>query len=228
MRVISALKELSSFVFSINIEEKSIGFVPTMGALHKGHLSLIRRSIEENNVTIVSIFVNPLQFNDSKDLEKYPRTLREDLDLLRNLSVDIVFTPSEKDFYNTKPLVSINFGGMAQRLEGKFRKGHFEGVGVVVSKLLHLAMPSKAYFGLKDLQQYLLIKQMCQDLSFPCEIVGVETEREPSGLALSSRNRRLSTEGLEVASNIYKGLTIIEEGIRLEKSLESLLSKAKL
>ncbi len=227
MHVISALKELSNFISSIKSNRKSIGFVPTMGALHNGHLALIQRSIKENNITVVSIFVNLLQFNNLDDFEKYPRVIEEDFKLLEKHKVDLVFTPDEKEFYPLDSLISMDFGYLSQTLEGEFRKGHLEGVGIAVSKFLHLIQPTYAYFGLKDLQQYLLVRRMCLDLNFPLDIVGVETVREDSGLALSSRNKRLSTEGIETASVIYRGLQGVKEGIDKNEPLDSLLSKTR-
>lgn len=225
MQTIGALDALSDTISTFVKKGKSIGLVPTMGALHEGHLALVRESIKQNDTTVVSIFVNPLQFNNPQDLEKYPRVLNEDIELLKNEGIDIVFTPSEDELYATKPIVSINFGGLAKRLEGEFRSGHFEGVGVVVSKLLHLVNPNRAYFGLKDLQQFILIKRMCADLSFPYEIVGVDTVREKSGLAMSSRNRLLSDKGKSDAAVIYKGLQHFSEGISEDKDLEALLDE---
>ena len=146
---------------------------------------------------------------------------------MKNQNVNVVFIPDEKILYPEQPKVTINFGHMAERLEGKYRKGHFEGVGVVVSKLFHLVNPNKAYFGLKDLQQFILIRRMCQDLNFPCEIVGVDTIREQSGLALSSRNRRLSRKGLKVATVISQGLNEIKEGIANSQPLSQLLLSCK-
>ncbi|WP_424962169.1 pantoate--beta-alanine ligase [Ekhidna sp.] len=227
MRTIGALSELTDTISGFKRNSQSIGFVPTMGALHDGHLALIKKSNEQNDVTIVSIFVNPLQFNNPSDLEKYPRVIEEDTELLKKQNVDVVFMPDEKALYPEKPKVSINFGPMAERLEGKYRKGHFEGVGVIVSKLLHLVDPTRAYFGLKDLQQFILIRRMCQDLNFPCEIVGVDTIREKSGLALSSRNRRLSSEGLKIATVMSQGLNEIREGVANGQPLSQLLHSCK-
>ena len=223
MRVFSASAELTNFISSFKKGGKSVGFVPTMGALHKGHFSLIQRAKDENDVVIVSIFVNPLQFNNDQDLAKYPRILEQDLTELEKLNVDIVFTPSEKELYPEKPVISINFGKMSSVLEGEFRSGHFEGVGIVVSKLLHLTQPDRAYFGLKDLQQFILIRKMCFDLSFPTEIIGIETVREDSGLALSSRNARLSDRGRKEAAILFKGLDRFRKGIELKESINSLL-----
>lgn len=227
MHIIGALNALSDTISSFVKNGKKIGFVPTMGALHEGHLALVRRSKEENDVTVVSIFVNPLQFNNEDDLVKYPRVLEEDLKLLKAQKVDVVFTPDEGDFYPNKPIITINFGLLSKSLEGEFREGHFEGVGVVVCKLLHLVSPSRAYFGLKDLQQFVLIRRMCLDLNFACEVVGVETIRELSGLALSSRNKLLSPVGKSDALVIYNGLRNIEVGIRQGQSLDNLLAQAQ-
>ncbi|WP_421763311.1 pantoate--beta-alanine ligase [Ekhidna sp.] len=223
MRIISALGELTELISTFKKNNQTIGFVPTMGALHDGHLSLILQSIKENDSTVVSIFVNPLQFDNASDLEKYPRVIDEDIKMLGENRVDAVFVPEEQTFYPQKPIISIDFGILSERLEGKFRKGHFEGVGVVVSKFLHLVDPDKVYFGLKDLQQYLLIKRMCNDLHFQCKVIGVDTVREESGLALSSRNRRISSDGLKVAAVINRGLNVIKKGIEERKDLQRLL-----
>lgn len=222
MRVFSASAELTNFISSLRKDGKSVGFVPTMGALHKGHFTLIQQAKDDNSIAIVSIFVNPLQFNNDQDLAKYPRILEQDLTELEKLNVDIVFTPSEKELYPEKPVVSIDFGKMATVLEGEFRSGHFEGVGIVVSKLLHLTKPDRAYFGMKDLQQFILIRKMCVDLSFPTEIIGIETVREDSGLALSSRNARLSNKGKEEASIIFKGLERFRSGVERKEDFHSI------
>ncbi len=185
-------------------EYKRIGFVPTMGALHDGHRALVRTSKEKCDITIVSIFVNPLQFNNDEDFQRYPTDLEDDIKKLEEDQVDILFHPKIKNFYPVKPVVTIQFGAMESVLEGEYRPGHFKGVGIVVTKLFNLIEPDVAFFGLKDLQQYLLIRKMVEDLSMKVEIVGVETVREDSGLAMSSRNRRLSENGKEIASNIFK------------------------
>lgn len=227
MRAIIAPKEMESVCGELRSKGKTLGLVPTMGALHDGHLSLVRKSLNENEVTVVSIFINPLQFDKEEDLVKYPSTLDEDRSKLEAMGVDYVFQPDAEEFYPTKPAVTICFGNLEKILEGKFREGHFGGVGVVVSKLFHLIQPENAYFGLKDLQQFLLIRRMVQDLAFPLNVVGVETTREPSGLAMSSRNMRLSPEGKQVASNIYRGLNIAKEAILEFKDLRSTLQSVK-
>lgn len=208
MQVIKSPNDILIKSRDFRFQSKHIGLVPTMGALHDGHLSLTQRSVQDNDATIVSIFVNPLQFNNPEDLVNYPKTLNADLKLLEDAGVDIVYIPSEEAMYRSKPAVSVDFGPLAGRLEGKYRPGHFRGVGIVVSKLLHHCNPDKAYFGLKDLQQYLLIKKMVEDLSFPVEVIGLPIKRESSGLAMSSRNKRLSPRGIEISSNLYKGLEL--------------------
>jgi len=183
-----------------------IGLVPTMGALHQGHISLIKKSKEENDVTIGSIFVNPIQFNNQTDLIAYPRPEAEDLDLLRKAGCDAVFMPSIEEMYPQKPLIKFNFGALEEVMEGAFRPGHFNGVAIVVSKLFNLIKPTNAYFGLKDYQQVAIITQLVKDLSYPINIIPCDTIRESDGLAMSSRNRRLSPEKLILASKIYQSL----------------------
>lgn len=172
-----------------------IGLVPTMGALHQGHLDLVEKSLQSCQATIVSIFVNPTQFNNPEDFQKYPNTLDKDLDLLESLGVDYVFLPDVGTIYPKPTELRVDFGDLERVLEGKFRPGHFNGVGIVVSKLFHLIRPSIAFFGQKDLQQVAIIRRLVEDLSFPLEIEVVPTRREADGLAMSSRNLRLdSTE----------------------------------
>ena len=211
MQVIKSPNDILRLSSALRIKGKQIGLVPTMGALHQGHLSLVEKSIADNDQTIVSIFVNPLQFNNPEDLKIYPRTLDEDLELLKRWGVGIVYAPGEQDMYPEPPIVSIDFGKQAQTMEGTFRPGHFEGVGVVVAKLFHQCHPHRAYFGLKDLQQFLLIRKMACDLSFSVEVIGSPIIREASGLAMSSRNQRLSEQGKSVASIIFQGLKLAKE-----------------
>lgn len=225
MRIVSAPDEMVRLLKKSRDEDKTVGLVPTMGALHDGHFKLIDSSKSVNQITVVSIFINPLQFNNKEDLKNYPRDLDEDLKQLEDRNVDFAFVPDKRHMYPSEPRVSLKFGEMSSAMEGKFREGHFEGVGVVVSKLLNIIRPTNTYFGLKDLQQYLLIKRMCYDLNFQSNIIGIKTEREANGLAMSSRNRRLSETGLEVASNLYKGLKQIDDGLIRGESLRSLLSR---
>ncbi|REE05845.1 pantoate--beta-alanine ligase [Marinoscillum furvescens] len=220
MQVIQSPGEVQKLTLDHKFQRKSIGLVPTMGALHQGHFSLIEKARRSTDVVVVSIFVNPLQFNNTEDLQNYPRTLQKDLDALEKLGVDIAYTPSEDAMYTNKPVVSIDFGELAIPMEGGFRPGHFGGVGVVVAKLFHQTHPDKAYFGLKDLQQFLLIRKMSQDLSFPVEVIGMPIIREESGLAMSSRNQRLSDKGKLQAAALYQGLQLAKSQWKLKSSPE--------
>ncbi len=220
MRAITAPKEILEIASDLKKKGLSIGLVPTMGALHEGHLALVKKSLEDNDNTIVSIFVNPLQFNNQEDLINYPKSIEEDRDRLQSLGVDFLFEPSTENLYVKKPVVNISFGELESAFEGAYRPGHFAGVGIVVNKLLNLVQPSRAYFGLKDLQQYVIIRKMIEDLSIPVEIIGVETVREESGLAMSSRNRRLSDTGQLIGASIYKGLLSAKEGIQKNRNLK--------
>jgi pantoate--beta-alanine ligase len=202
-------------VKAMNKEHKaghSIGFVPTMGALHEGHLSLVEESRKANDITVCSIFVNPIQFNNKKDLEKYPRNLKEDLDLLQSAGCDYVFTPGEKEIYpDGSPELEMNFGTLDKVLEGKFRPGHFKGVAIIVKKLLEIITPDHAYFGNKDYQQLLVIRHLVSALRLPVKIHACPTFREPDGLAMSSRNLRLTIGEREMASMIYKTLCKVKQ-----------------
>jgi pantoate--beta-alanine ligase len=184
----------------------TLGFVPTMGALHEGHLDLVRRARQECDKVVVSIFVNPLQFNNASDLELYPRTPEADASLLTGTGADLLYLPDPASFYSGTTFTELDFGPVAAGLEGAMRPGHFSGVGIVVARLFHLVMPDKAYFGAKDLQQVAVVKTLVRDLEFPVEIVRCETRREPSGLAMSSRNTRLSTEGKALAAHLHQAL----------------------
>ncbi|MBC8396811.1 pantoate--beta-alanine ligase [Flavobacteriaceae bacterium] len=189
----------------------SIGFVPTMGALHKGHLSLLKKSSSNNKVSVVSIFINPTQFNSSSDLSTYPNNLKEDCSLLKSISEEVlVFAPDSKEIYGNKMYVkSFNFKGLDKFMEGEFRNNHFQGVATVVELLLDIVKPDRAYFGEKDFQQLQIIKSLKTNI----KIIGCETQREKSGLALSSRNNKLSSKSKKVASNIFKSLTFLKSNI---------------
>lgn len=208
MRKCLQVQEFINYREDLRKNNKRIGYVPTMGALHAGHQELIRASQSMNDVTIVSIFVNRLQFNDPKDFELYPRIELEDYALLESMGVDAVFKPAEKEIYPTRPVISFDLGTMGETMEGKFRPGHFQGVCIVLSKFFHIVKPHEVYFGLKDLQQYLIVKRMVEDLNFDMKVNGVPTKRENSGLALSSRNLRLSDDGKSIAANIHQGLEL--------------------
>jgi len=182
---------------------RSIGFVPTMGALHSGHGRLFSQSVTDNQRTVVSIFVNSLQFNNASDLEAYPRQLEQDQVIAEQKDVDVIFVPTNDEMYPNGFASSISVGPVAQHMEGLHRPGHFDGVATVVVKLLNAVMPDVAYFGLKDFQQLAVIRSVVRDLNIKCDVRGVPTVRNEMGLALSSRNSRLSTNRLEQASIIY-------------------------
>ncbi|MEN2282884.1 pantoate--beta-alanine ligase [Algoriphagus sp. SE2] len=186
--------------------DKTIGFVPTMGALHEGHLELIRASKKSTDLTVVSIFVNPIQFNNQEDFDKYPVLTTQDLKLLQKENVDFVFLPNQEAIYPKKPIINLDFGYLERVLEGKFRPGHFSGVGIIVSKLFNIIRPDIAFFGQKDLQQVAVIKKVVGDLSFPLKVNIVATVREKDGLALSSRNMRLSTQERRKALILFNNL----------------------
>lgn len=198
-----------------------IGFVPTMGALHAGHISLVKQAISETQVVVVSIFVNPTQFNDKSDLEKYPRNLEADLKLLEKTGCQIVFAPKTEEIYPEPDTRKFEFGELETVMEGKHRPGHFNGVAQVVSKLFEIVKPDKAYFGLKDFQQLAIIKEMVTQLNLPVEIVPCAIVREESGLAMSSRNELLSAEERKNAAVISESLFQAYE-LKKQKSVNEL------
>ncbi len=206
MKLIQTVKELKAQLDVLREEGKQIGLVPTMGALHEGHASLVRRAVTENNVVVVSDFVNPTQFNDQNDLIKYPRTLEADCALLEKEGAHIVFAPSVEEVYPEPDTRQFSYAPLDTVMEGKFRPGHFNGVCQVVSKLFMMVEPHRAYFGEKDFQQLAIIREMVKQMKFPLQIVGCPIVREADGLALSSRNARLSAEEREQALNISKTL----------------------
>jgi len=209
MVIFNSVKEIQEVVAAYKVSAKTIGFVPTMGALHEGHLSLIKRCKSENDICIVSIFVNPTQFNNKQDLATYPRDLDKDAKLLESVDCDIIFAPTENEIYNDNELAgtfSFSFNGLDEVMEGKFRPGHFNGVVQIVSKLFSIVTPNKAYFGEKDFQQVAIIKHMVKELKYPVEIISCPILREESGLALSSRNMLLTPEEKKKAITISKVL----------------------
>ena len=212
MKTFSLISEMVKAVQKEHKSGHSIGFVPTMGALHEGHLSLIKESRKANDITVCSIFVNPIQFNNKKDLEKYPRNLKEDLRLLQSAGCDYVFIPENEEIYpEGTPELDINFGTIDKVLEGKFRPGHFKGVAIIVKKLFEIITPDHAYFGKKDYQQLLIIQHMVSVLQLPVQIHAIPTFREPDGLAMSSRNLRLTIGEREMACLIYQTLCKVKE-----------------
>lgn len=220
MTLVDSIHDLRLALNKINATG-SVGLVPTMGALHEGHLSLVRRAVAENAVVVVSVFVNPTQFNDPKDLERYPRTLENDLKLLEPTGCDIVFAPGVEEVYPEPDLRKFNFGKLETVMEGKHRPGHFNGVAQVVSKLFDMVQADKAYFGLKDFQQLAIIKNMVKQLQLPVEIVPCAIIREESGLAMSSRNELLSDEQRRNAAAISETLVKAKE-LKAQKSVEAL------
>jgi len=206
MKTFSSIKETISFLEQQKIAGKSIGFVPTMGALHEGHLALMRQAKKENDLLVVSIFVNPVQFNNADDLKKYPRTPEADTKKLERVQCDVLFAPDTEEMYPEEITVQYDFGGLDKVMEGAFRPGHFNGVAVVVKKLFDIINPDRAYFGEKDFQQLTLIKKLTVIEKIPVEIVSCPIVRETDGLAMSSRNRLLSAKERKIAPFIYKTL----------------------
>lgn len=218
MNIFHDIKSLQLFLKSQRSAGNAIGLVPTMGALHQGHLSLISASRQMNNITVCSVFVNPTQFNNAHDLAVYPRTLEADCQLLENAGCEVVFAPSVEEMYPQLPHLKFDFGSLETVMEGKFRPGHFNGVGIVVSKLFHIVQPDNAYFGQKDLQQCAVINRLVKDLSFSLDLHICPTQREKDGLAMSSRNRNLSTQERALAPQLYKALKSASEKLRTEPS----------
>lgn len=211
MLVFTKIHELKEFISGVKANNKSIGFVPTMGALHAGHLALVNRATAENDLVAVSIFVNPIQFNNKEDLINYPRPIGDDIRKLEEVACDLLFYPDAGEMYPEPVFDKYDFGQMDKVLEGKFRPGHFNGVAVVVRKLFEIVTPDRAYFGMKDFQQLRIIQTMTAHLNLPVEIIPCPTIREKDGLAMSSRNSRLNIEERLIAPVIYKVLTGIRE-----------------
>ena len=203
--------DLTGHLLSLQNEGKTIGLVPTMGALHQGHASLVEKANAENDIVVVTIFVNPSQFNDPSDLDHYPRTLDQDLELLRQLEADLVFVPSVKEMYPEEDTHTFDLGGLEKVMEGKHREGHFNGVAQIVSKLFLLIRPHRAYFGQKDFQQLVIIRRLVEILGLNLTIVPCPIIREKDGLAMSSRNTRLSKEERKLAPKIYETLVQARE-----------------
>ena len=213
MLIFNKKSNLSAFLSPLIIQNKSIGFVPTMGALHQGHLSLLEKSLSENDLTVMSIFVNPTQFNNAEDLDKYPRTLERDVQIMQDLSNNIiVYAPEVADIYEGNTVSkSFNYDGLENQMEGKHRPGHFDGVGTIVKRLFEIVQPNKAYFGEKDFQQLQIVKKLVLKHNIPVEVIGCQIHREANGLAMSSRNERLSESAREKAAIIYQILNSAKE-----------------
>ncbi len=216
IHVFNYITDIQKFLKSEREKGHSVGLVPTMGALHEGHLSLVRRAEKENDIVVASVFVNPVQFNNSTDFEKYPRTPERDIEMLQNAGCDAVFVPSEKEMYPVPVTDKYDFGDLERVMEGVCRPGHFNGVAIVVRKLFEIVMPDRAYFGEKDFQQQAIIRKLVADLSLNLTIVPCDIVREKDGLAMSSRNMRLTPEERAVAPMIYK---VLSEVAALKDSL---------
>lgn len=215
MKVINSISDLKKLIENVKESDKTIGFVPTMGALHKGHLSLIEKAAQENDIVVVSIYINPTQFNNHEDFIKYPRIFEKDIALLENTQhCDILFMPDDKEMYPEPDNRVFNLGYLEDIMEGKYRPGHFQGVVKIVTKFFDIILPHKAYFGKKDFQQLAIIRYITKQLKYPIEIVACEIVREPHGLAMSSRNLRLSDKDFYNAKIIYETLSKIPNWIK--------------
>ncbi|MFN0214466.1 MAG: pantoate--beta-alanine ligase [Saprospiraceae bacterium] len=221
MQIFREIEPLKAFLVEKRRSGQTIGFVPTMGALHQGHLSLIHASKKENTLTVCSIYVNPAQFNNQADLEKYPRTPDIDTDLLEKAGCDVLFFPYTHDMYEAHSMVRFDFGYLDKIMEGEFRPGHFSGVALVVSKLFHIVDPNHAYLGQKDWQQFAIVRQLVHELKFNVKLISVPTVREADGLAMSSRNTRLTPDQRKKAIVLHQALTqacmLLKGGSPIEK-----------
>ncbi len=222
MEIFTTKQAVKEYITKHKAQNKSIGFVPTMGALHLGHVSLIKKAKAKNDIVVVSIFVNPTQFNNKADLENYPNTLKEDIEILKKEECTVLFNPSVKEMYNTNIASdTFDFDGLETKMEGKFRDGHFNGVGTIVKQLFAIVDPDRAYFGQKDFQQLQIIKKMVQKHRLNVKVKGCPIFREEDGLAMSSRNIRLTKLQREKASFIYKVLKKARKKFK-EKSVEEI------
>lgn len=211
MEIFTQIEPLRAYLKNQRKRKLSIGLVPTMGALHSGHLTIINTSKAENDLTVCSIYVNPTQFNNAADLEKYPRILQKDSALLEAAGCDVLFAPRNEEMYSLPSQVKIDFGDLDKILEGKFRPGHFSGVGLVVSKLFNIVQPDIAYFGQKDYQQFAVITRLKEELLFDLKLKAIPIVREPDGLAMSSRNMRLTSEQRKTALVFYQSLLLAKQ-----------------
>lgn len=226
MKVVQTIHELRKEIERMKKEGQTIGFVPTMGFLHEGHLTLIERAKLENDQVVLSIFVNPLQFGPNEDFETYPRDLKRDEKLAAEKGVNLIFAPSVKEMYPHELSVSVHVKQRVNVLCGRKREGHFDGVATVLTKLFHLIEPNRAYFGMKDAQQVAVVDGLIKDFHFPIELVPVETVREEDGLAKSSRNVRLLPEERKEARHLYQSLILAKELIKYgERNPETIIKK---
>jgi pantoate--beta-alanine ligase len=215
-----SIAEIQALITKFKSQDKKIGFVPTMGALHQGHLSLVAAAREKADIVVCSIYVNPTQFNNQDDLKKYPRNINTDQDLLEDNGCDLLFFPSDEVMYAGRNTISFDFGNLDKVMEGKYRPAHFSGVALIVSKLFNVVLPDFAFFGQKDLQQLTIIKKLVEELFFNLEIITVPIKREPHGLAMSSRNERLSKEEREEAKIFFNALAEAQSILKEQQSSE--------
>lgn len=227
MEIFKQIAPLKAFLKDLKGLGKSIGLVPTMGALHAGHISLIKTSKAQNHLTVSSIFVNPIQFNNQNDLLKYPRSIEKDTELLKSAGCDVLFNPEIQEIYPEKSVLSLDFGHLDKTMEGQYRPGHFSGVALVVSKFFNIVQPDHAYFGQKDWQQFAVIQKLVNELNFNIRLHSVATLREPDGLALSSRNQRLTAEQRQKAIVFYKGLLHARDALKAGKNLKEVKTQVK-
>lgn len=213
MNIITTIEQMKQEIRSLKKAGKTVGFVPTMGYLHEGHLKLVERAKQENDFVVLSVFVNPLQFGPSEDFATYPRDLKRDESLAKEKGVDFLFAPTTEEMYPKEPAATVKVSKRVDVLCGKSRKGHFDGVATVLTKLFHIVSPDRAYFGLKDAQQVAVVSALIEDLNFPVELVAVETVREVDGLAKSSRNIRLDEQERKEAPHLYQSLLIARDMI---------------
>jgi pantoate--beta-alanine ligase len=227
MEIFKQIAPLKAYLNDRKCHGKSVGLVPTMGALHQGHISLIKASQSQNDLTVATIFVNPTQFNNQTDLLKYPRTLEKDTELLRAVGCDVLFSPENQEIYPEQTILRLDFGHLDKIMEGKFRPGHFSGVALIVSKLFNIVNPDHAYFGQKDWQQFAVLEKLVSELRFNIILHSVATLREADGLALSSRNLRLNTGERQNAIVFYKSLLKAREEFRKGSQINEVKEKIK-
>ncbi len=227
MKIVEKIIDVRKLLLQAKMQNKKIAFVPTMGALHDGHLSLVEEAKKFADFVVVSIFINKAQFNDLSDYEKYPRNFEADLEKLKEKNVDAVFLPQDEEIYPDENYFEIKPKKLTDCLCGASRKGHFDGVALVVSKLFNIVKPDFAVFGKKDFQQFVVIKKLVENFNFDIEIVGVETVREVSGLAMSSRNQRLSVDEKKIAANIFRILNEIKNEVKKLQNIENILQNKK-
>lgn len=208
--LVTTIEEMNQISRQCAEDKKRIGFVPTMGALHEGHLKMMKQSVGENDVTVISVFVNPLQFGPNEDLAAYPRDIQTDMAKAETVGVDYIFYPNEQEMYPQRPTIEIKAGRLASVLEGEQRPGHFDGVVTVVNKLFNIVKPQQAYFGKKDAQQLAIVEKLVEDFNHPIKIVGIDTVRESDGLAKSSRNVYLSEAERIEAPHLYQSLKLAQ------------------